>query len=326
MANVLFTTYCNRKCAYCFARDKVDLDRNEGDHFRNLSMKNLEKIIRFYKRSQLTRFVILGGEPTLHPSFDKMLARVLAEREFTSVMIFSNGLMPEKALDVILFNQDPRIKIALNLNAPDSHTSGQWCHVLHTMKTLGKKVGLGINVYESGQKYDYLLEAIEEFGLSSHIRVGLAQPIVGSENVYAPEDDLPAIAEDLLVFAEQAFKKGIGFSFDCGFRFCMFTLEQHKELLRFGIKFKAVCSPIIDIGPDLSVWRCFPLINHMSVSLEDFSTKNQLIDYYQKAFKAFIPMGNRPECPQCRYRVNGLCNGGCLARTLASFNNPFQNE
>jgi radical SAM protein with 4Fe4S-binding SPASM domain len=297
----------------------MDQGQGPGSASKDLGIQNLEKIIQFYQKSQLTRFVILGGEPTLHPCFDQMLTRVLAEPEFKSVMIFSNGLMPEKVLEYLSMNPDPRIQIAMNLNAPEYHTDSQWFQALHTMKTLGKRIGLGINVYESGQKYDYLLDAIQEFGLSAHIRVGLTQPIVASKNLYAREEAFPAIAEDLLAFAERAYKRGVGFSFDCGFRFCMFTLEQHKELLRFGIKFKAVCSPIIDIAPDLSVWRCFPLINQAGVSLNDFSTKNQLIHYYNEIFKAFIPMGNKPECPQCLYRVNNLCNGGCLARTLSSF-------
>lgn len=63
MANVLFTSYCNRRCSYCFARDKVDLGRDTGDLSMNLRLEGLEEIIRFYRRSQLTRFVILGGSP-----------------------------------------------------------------------------------------------------------------------------------------------------------------------------------------------------------------------------------------------------------------------
>ncbi|MBE9551328.1 MAG: radical SAM protein, partial [Proteobacteria bacterium] len=184
MANVLFTSYCNRNCPYCFARDKVDLGRDQGDPSKNLSMESLEKIISFYKRSQLTRFVVLGGEPTLHPNFERMIDRVLAERDFKSAMIFTNGLMPENVLNYLSINPDPRLRIALNLNSSGNHTASQWFQVKKTMRALATKVGLGVNVYKPSQEYNYLLEAIEEYGLARHIRVGLTQPIVGSKNIY----------------------------------------------------------------------------------------------------------------------------------------------
>jgi radical SAM protein with 4Fe4S-binding SPASM domain len=319
MANVLFTTYCNRNCAYCFAKGKVDLGQDQGNPSKNINSDALQKIIRFFKRSQLTRFVVLGGEPTLNPEFPVLIDRILIEKEFKSVMIFTNGLIPEDVVGYLAGHPDPRIRIALNLNAPDSYPAGQWKHITTTMKALGPKVGLGVNVYQTGQDYQYLIESILEYNLNKHVRVGITQPIVGSENTFAQENDFQEIASDLLNFAAKAHQKNISFSFDCGFQFCMFTLEQHKELLRLGIKFKAVCNPIIDIGPDLCVWRCFPFLNDVGGHLADFQTKNQIIDYYNRKYKSYKPMGNKPECPQCRYRVNGLCAGGCLARTLISF-------
>ena len=99
----------------------------------------------------------------------------------------------------------------------------------------------------------------------------------------------------------------------------MFSLQQHKELLRFGMKFKSLCDPIIDIGPDLEVWRCFPLLKYSAGKLDGFESRFDLIDYFEEKYKTIKPMGVRAECPHCRYRLNGLCSGGCLARTLISF-------
>jgi len=320
MANVLFTTYCNRNCSYCFAKGKVDLGRDTGDPLKNLGLPALEKIIQFYKLSQLRRFVVLGGEPTLNPDFISLIDRITLEPSFKSIMIFTNGLMPEKVLDYLARHPDDRLKIAMNFNEPNDYSTGQRNHINKILSTLGKRVGLGINIYKPRQNYDYLINAITSYGLAPHVRVGLTQPIVDSKNTYAKVEDFNAIAEDLVAFAETAFRKKISFSFDCGFQFCMFTLDQHKELLRFGIKFKSVCSPIIDIGPDLSVWRCFPLLNHMGGKLTDFKGRNGIVDYYDERYQHLQSMGNRAECPECHYRKNKLCSGGCLARTLISFN------
>ena len=187
------------------------------------------------------------------------------------------------------------------------------------MRTLGKRIGLGINVYGAGQDYDYILDAIVTHGLSHHVRVGLTHPIAGTKNAYAREEDIPQIAKDLIVFAQKAHKLGIGFSFDCGFRFCMFTLDEHRELLRLGVLFRSNCDPIVDIGPDLGVWRCFPLINDVAGSLDRFESRKQIVSHFEKKYQTFKRMGNMAECPQCIYRKNNLCSGGCLARTMISF-------
>lgn len=319
MANVLFTTYCNRNCSYCFAQSKIDQGKNRGDESRHLSMQGLEKVLQFYKSSLLYRFVILGGEPTLNPEFDRMVDRILREKELESVIIFSNGLMPEKVLKYLCAQNDPRVRVALNLNSEENHTPSQWRQVNKTMKALGRRIGLGVNIYRPGQNYDYLVEAIEAYNLSHHIRVGLTHPIAGFENAYAHEDDFGRIAKDLVAFAEKAYYHKIGFSFDCGFQFCMFTLDQHKDLLRLGINFRSTCDPIIDIGPDLSVWRCFPLLNDVAGHLDDFSTRRQIMLHFNKKYRSIQSLGNLMECPQCIYRQNNLCSGGCLARSLIAF-------
>jgi len=319
MANVLFTTYCNRNCKYCFAKGKVDLGQEQGDPSKNLNMENLETIIHFYKQSQLDRFVVLGGEPTLNPDFKQMIDRILLEKDFKALVIFTNGLMPDDVLTYLSNHDDPRLGIALNLNNQNNHSPSEWTRVNNTMKALGKRVGLGVNIYKPGQDYDYLIEAVKAYGLKPHIRAGLTHPVVGSKNIYARQDDFPAIAADLVGFAEKAFQNDINFSFDCGFQFCMFSLDQHKELLRFGVKFRSVCTPIIDIGPDLGVWRCFPLLNDVAGQLDDFKRRKRIIDAFEKKYRSFQRMGNMLECPQCIYRKNELCSGGCLARTIRSF-------
>lgn len=319
MANILFTTYCNRNCPYCFAKGKVDLNRDTGDPSKNLNLDDLERIIAFYQRSLLKRISILGGEPTLNPDFRVLMDRIFEEPGFKAVMLFSNGVIPDTALAYLADHPDPRLKVALNLNAPDTYPADQKARIHRVMASLGKRVGLGINIYASGQSYDYLIDAIAAFKLAPHIRVGLTQPIVGANNRYAGKMDLPGIARDLVAFARTVCEKGITYSFDCGFPFCMFTLDQHKELLRCGIKFKSECAPIVDIGPDLSVWRCFPLLGDVCGSLPQFHTRDAIIDHYHNKYRHIMAMGNRAKCPQCRYRVNKLCSGGCLARTLIDF-------
>lgn len=322
MANVLFTSYCNRQCAYCFARDKVDLGAERGGAARNLTLEGLERVIGFARRSGLRRFVILGGEPTLHPQFAGLLRRVLREPSFRWVIVFSNGLMPGPALECLASCEDPRLRVVINLHAPGEDPPQERARTDEALRRLGPRAGIGVTIRRGGQDLDFLVDAARKIGPGGELRLGLAHPIPGEGNEFARPEDLPRIASRIVDLAGKALARGFTFSFDCGFPFCMFSLDQHRELLRCGVKFVSRCAPVIDIGPDLAVWRCFPLMNESPRRLDDFETVRQAVDFYESLHRSYLPMGNRPECPQCRYRVAGLCRGGCLARTLASFHRP----
>jgi len=318
MANVLFTLTCNRQCAYCFARDKLDLGA-DGGPARVLSPEGLERVIGFARRSALRRFVILGGEPTLHPDFAALLGRVLREPSFRWVVVFSNGLMPGPALDCLAACGDPRLRVVINLHAPEEDTAEERGRIGEALQRLGGRAGIGVTLRRPDQGLDFVADAVRAARGVREVRLGLAHPIPGEGNEFARQDDLPGIAARIVDLAGKARAGGFTFSFDCGFPFCMFTLDQHRELLRCGVKFASRCAPVIDIGPDLGLWRCFPLVNEAPRRLEDFETVQQAADFYDALHRSYLPMGNRPECPQCRYRAAGLCRGGCLARTLASF-------
>jgi organic radical activating enzyme len=215
MANILFTTYCNRNCSYCFAKGKVDLNRDTGDPSKNLSLEALEQIIDFYNRSLLKRIAVLGGEPTLNPDFTALMDRIFDEPSFKSVMLFTNGVIPDKALTYLADHEDPRLKIAMNLNAPDSYSGDHRARIEQVLEALGGRVGMGINIYKAGQDYDYLIDAITTYKLAPHVRVGLTQPIVEAKNRFAQKMDLPGIARDLVAFAKSVYENRITYSFDC---------------------------------------------------------------------------------------------------------------
>jgi hypothetical protein len=60
----------------------------------------------------------------------------------------------------------------------------------------------------------------------------------------------------------------------------MFNESQLGKLYYNNVDFSILCGSIIDIGPDLTVWKCFPLSKMHNVRLTDFETESQLKDYY----------------------------------------------
>jgi radical SAM protein with 4Fe4S-binding SPASM domain len=88
-----------------------------------------------------------------------------------------------------------------------------------------------------------------------------------------------------------------------------------------GGAFQFGCSPVVDIGPDMSVWSCFPLSSHHKRSLFEFDSMGDVFDFYKQRHHSIrVEIGGVfEECDDCRYRQEDVCMGGCAAHALSSF-------
>ncbi|MBK7215049.1 MAG: hypothetical protein IPH88_17510 [Bacteroidales bacterium] len=122
------------------------------------------------------------------------------------------------------------------------------------------------------------------------------------------------------VFERFRVKPGL----DCGFPLCVFTDDQLGKLykitaghLTFG------CGPAVDIGPDMNIWSCFPLSEYHKRSIYDFDSIQDIRRYYEDLHKniRIESSGIFEACDECIHRDEHVCQGGCLAHMLNSFNN-----
>jgi len=100
---------------------------------------------------------------------------------------------------------------------------------------------------------------------------------------------------------------------------CIFSEEELGQLYKLtvgGVSFK--CGPAIDIGPDMSVWSCFPLSGFHKKNLFEFKSAKDISDFYTEKMQQVRNEagGIYPQCDTCKYRVNDLCSGGCVAHIL----------
>jgi sulfatase maturation enzyme AslB (radical SAM superfamily) len=320
MANILLTNYCNRQCEYCFAAEKMGAgDEGRGHNKLDIHLTDFETYLEFLRRSRLRTVSIIGGEPTLNPHFHEILDLCRKDCFFTHIKLFTNGLMPDHVLEYLAEFEGPELSVALNIHHPSDYLPVQWERIENALQSLGSKIGLGYNIYHRGNDFGYILELFHKYQLQPHIRLGLAQPVLNGNNLYLQLEDFSAVAEEIVKVAESFTKHDLFFSFDCGFPFCMFTIEQHKKLLSCAIHFRSLCSPIIDIGPDLSVWRCFSLSGIHNRRLDEFETRADIDYFYQEVFRPYRQFGIYPECLDCNFRKQGLCTGGCLSRVMREF-------
>ena len=98
--NIILNSYCNLKCNYCFADEYMEETVNTPGKSMDFDFFTGDVLPRV-KTASLINF--MGGEPTLHPRFNEILSSALDNMQpFSFLGIFTNGLMPDKVLELLL--------------------------------------------------------------------------------------------------------------------------------------------------------------------------------------------------------------------------------
>ena len=322
MPNILFTQSCVRSCPYCFARKHM-ADSHPEDI---ISWENLIHIADFLKASGEHNFQILGGEPTLHPHFNDMVLYLL-ERDFR-ITVFTSGIMTDDKLQEAAYIFDAvhpdKLAFVCNLNDPRKihATMAEAESIKQFLKHFGPRIIPGFNIYRTDFELDFLFQYINEFGLNRHIRIGLAHPIAGQKNLSISLSEMNAVIDRLFSYAPLFDRLRIKPGLDCGFPLCRFSDEQLGWFYRHaGGKYDFGCGPVVDIGPDMSVWSCFPLSSFHKRSIFEFNTLQEVHEYYAGlGEKIRVEVGGIfEECDNCVFREDHHCAGGCLAHSLSRF-------
>lgn len=291
-----------------------------------LSWENLIFLADFLEASGERRFPILGGEPTLHPEFNNIVIYLL-ERNF-DINVFTSSIMSDNMLEesVSLFSSVPpeRLSFTCNLNDPKkTHTPlAEIESVKRFLRYFGDRVIPGFNIYRTDFELDFIFNYIYEFGLHRTIRLGIAHPIPGKKNIFIPIEKIDAVIDRLFSYKPLFERLRIKPGFDCGFPKCRFSDEQLGWIYRqIGEKYDFGCNPVIDIGPDMQVWSCFPLSSFHKKSIFKFNSIKEILDYYHKLHDVIRTEvgGIYDDCDRCTYREEQTCAGGCLGHSLLKF-------
>ncbi|SLM31932.1 hypothetical protein MTBBW1_50055 [Desulfamplus magnetovallimortis] len=312
MGNLLITSKCNRKCSFCFARQRLN-SRNEPS---NITRENIRKVMDFSSRSGTKQLRLLGGEPSVHPEFTDILDEAISDG--FHVHVFTNGMFSAGVTDYIEQMSDSEISFLCNISPQAKDSEKQIRDRTYALKKLGQKITLSITLTSPDFEFDYLIDIIKEYNLRKHIRVGIAQPIVGQENDYLHPDDYRETGRAIMNMTNACIAEDILIGFDCGMTLCMFSEAELGQLQTRTEGFKSVCNPIVDIGLDLSVWSCFPLSDILNSHLDSFDNRMEITAFYEKELAPYRTLGCKSECLTCDFKRRGQCFGGCLAHAINS--------
>jgi sulfatase maturation enzyme AslB (radical SAM superfamily) len=311
MANLSITNVCNRSCVYCFAGDTL---AELGKTF--MSEETYTEALKYLQRSGLTQVRLLGGEPTMHPAFQKFTDKAL-EMNF-DIMLFTNGLITSKTLEYLELIPSGRLSVLLNtINPNDIDTNG-----IKLQKKLMSRLGIavipGVNIYNSKQDLNYLTDYISNYGLKKEIRLGISHSVLSQNNVSLHPKEYHKIGNKIALLKKSVMHEEIVLGFDCGFVPCMFPEDDlsllSEEIQRAG----TCCHPIIDMLTDGCFISCYPLNNLLKIQMTKDINAKKLIDEFNKALLPYGEVGIYQFCTSCQL-FKKRCNGGCMSYRIKRY-------
>jgi radical SAM protein with 4Fe4S-binding SPASM domain len=310
MANLMLTHRCTLQCDYCFA---AVLSRDPSITDSDVSFDTFQAYIDFLDHAGLVQARLLGGEPTLHPEFTRLVEYARARGK--KLVVFSNGLIPGSALRALLDIPARECTVLVNLTSGDA-LPGIRQQQEKVLVQLGERACPGYTIsHVNHPSLIQLLDVIDRTGCQRSLRIALAQPSSG-ESAFIHPKQYHQISPHLCALAVEAGWRQIQVEFDCGFVRCMFSAEELSILRANRVIVNWHCSPVWDIAPDASAFPCFALAGELRISDALHRTLEQLQREYASAFSILRVAGVFPECSTCELRALEGCSGGCLAATL----------
>lgn len=314
MANVLLTTGCNLACPYCFAKEKLESRRR-----RDMRLEDLDKLLAFFRRSDYKLFRVMGGEPTTHPDFVAIIRRALAED--LRVDVLSNATWNNECAELFTHVSPRRLYFLLNLDHPDRYRGRMWERIESNLARLPHpgNVTLSFNIFERQPRYEYLLDIARRYRIQT-IRLSFSLPILGAANQCLALEDYRDLAPFVLRFVDEAEAQDVQVQMDNAVPLCIFDDAAIGRLVLHGVldlQRNARCEPVIDIGPDLSVWCCFCLSAIHNRRLEDFENLQQVKQYFSGILSRYQrELTPLHECNDCPHRRRWGCQGGCITHSI----------
>ncbi|MGE5533088.1 MAG: radical SAM protein [Bacillota bacterium] len=307
---------CNRSCSYCFAKEKLH-SYSKPDSVREMSLENLDAAMLFLAKSNQDTIQLAGGEPTIHSKFKEIVLKLLSNN--MRVNVLSNALWDPGLNDFFAQISPLSLGFLLNIDHPKTYTPAEWTKIEKNLSFLKSRsnITLSFNIREAVPDYSYIFELISKYGFK-FLRLSFSMPVRFDDrkNSYLPIAEYKNAAKYVVDFIRKAEALGAKAGMDNAVPICMFTAEELNELMLKQVIEPArnfVCYPAIDIGPDLSIWRCFGTSKLFNKKLSDFSDLLEVYDYYERVSRLyqfkFFPL---EECASCNYGKEEKCQGGCI--------------
>lgn len=321
MANLMLTKQCNLRCSYCFANEFVNKQSDV------MSFERFEQCLKFLSHDPQERIGLIGGEPTMHPDLKRMLA-ALIDSPFQSVCLFTNGILVDRYFNEL---RNSKFQVLVNLNSPAQVGERNYQRIMDNLDQMinhlymKDQVGIGLNLYDPNMDFSYILDALKRFHLKK-LRLSVAVPNMEDGRQVDPLAYFRSMKPAVCSLLEQLLEIDVAPNFDCNYIPSCLAEPEDLELFRKYdstmqrsnlYRVQPICSPVLDILPDLQVVRCFGVSDLYKVSLLDFQNIEELRRHFllEVDALAYHILPNEA-CGSCSEYAAGKCSCGCYAYRL----------
>jgi MoaA/NifB/PqqE/SkfB family radical SAM enzyme len=309
MPALILTTRCPNTCPWCFARSKMRQYRSRG--ITEMGWGEFTAAVDFFERSGEWHINVLGGDPLLHPQIETILEYLEARR--LSVSVGTTGAVPASLVDRIARRGFTDLEFGVNSSCYFDYSPRKRARVDYFLQTIGYPTGISYTLSErdlgTGNLFPVLdrIAMIRKFSLRRHLTLQVAAPAEGNRS-FIPLHRYEELVDLLGRWLPVLEKNGIGCSVDChSVPLCQMPKRRPDK----EYPFRSRCESFpIDIGPDLTVWPCFPLAEH-AVELGRFRDFDEVRAYFRERIRK-IPLRYEEGCRGCGDKRNGTCDGGCF--------------
>jgi MoaA/NifB/PqqE/SkfB family radical SAM enzyme len=193
--DVYISSQCNRRCTYCF------LPADFFSSGQRMSVDGFSGVVSWSQRYGVEEITLLGGEPSLHPSFTDMVA--LASDRGMRVRVVTNGARRFRRLlsDGIIGSHN-LARVAVSLDSLDQAVQdafrgpGAWQDAMDTVELLrDRKVLFDINVTAVRAVLEGVEALIDYAGQAGCRRVNIHWPSAMGLGSGLAADQIPGSAE-----------------------------------------------------------------------------------------------------------------------------------
>lgn len=281
------TEGCNASCHFCM--------NAKGRSHSQINIEKFTKLCLYFRQNGFDRIAIMGGEPTIHPDFLRIMG--IAQKYFSIVYLFTNAILDSK-----LLKYEPRESDTIVYNFNFSKNLKPETILL---EKLGERV-LDVVIDKDSNIVELTKEILRVVSFDyEKIKVQLV--INNCLNIFKYKDIIVSKVNDL--YNSLNVEPRINKVFECNAPMC-FTIGTNLP----PFKQNSICEPrsvLIDGDCNLRFCNLYnePLVNMFNVKgIIPFAiVKNQIeLAYYKSRISCLEKI-----CKYCIF-YNNKCNGKCI--------------
>lgn len=300
IGRLYLTENCNASCSWCF-------NKNVRNPDLNMDTKKLKKLIDFFAENNVSKLLVMGGEPTIHPNFIEIWNYIYDK--FKYVTLYTNGTQKDILKQINISKTNNGINYNFNfINNPlDVEYHKQWEGVSYEI------------VVSTITNIPDLIKRIEKC-YTEDINLNLIPTIDCTLNIFKNKEIIQSKISELFDYI--AKHPEYNWSFDHTYPRCVLTPELMNKVSFFrqvspDIYERNLCSSLIgDSGLILSNFKLVHCNQYRNQYLDIFDSEGNIAvtmdDILKFLFFEGVTKLQQTPCKDCEYFPT-KCNGGCVA-------------